>query len=202
MAAVLTGVAVLSVSIGVTRPVVAQKARPDLAGTWTLNRPQSQLPTDVGFGMTVGPDKGDSPEPKGPGGEEAGRGVMAIPKMMMASPEEAEISKELVNNERVAPSTIVILQTDTTVSISDGHPTRTFHPGGKEDIQQLLAGPIGTISKWDGPRLVIEYTISKDRKLRYTYGRETATSPLVVLVQFLEKGKGDAMKRVYDLKSK
>jgi hypothetical protein len=127
-------------------------------------------------------------------------GVLAIPKMLSESPEEAAISRVLVNNERTAPTTLVIVQTDTAVSISDGRPTRTFHPGGKEDIQQLTAGPIGTTSRWDGVKLVVEYAISKDRKLRYTYSRDAASSPLVVQVQFLEKGKGDAIKRVYDLK--
>jgi hypothetical protein len=206
-AAVFVAVVAVMGSIGAERGVFARAPHPDLAGTWVLNRQQSQLPTDVGFGMIVPPDTGDATTSTRGGGR-GGRGgggpvAVAIPKTLMESPEEAALGKELVENERTAPSTLVITQTEAVLTVTDDHSRKwTYHPGAKEDIQQLVAGPIGTTTKWDGAKLVVDYSISKDRKVRYTYSREAASSPLVVEVQFLEKGKGDAIKRVYDMKTK
>jgi hypothetical protein len=173
---------------------------PDLSGSWTLNRQLSQLPTEVGFGLIVPPDMGDSSGQGGRsgGGGRGGGGAEVAPKILMESPEDAAKVRELVLSEMTPASSLTIVQTDALVTITDARATRTFHTNGKEDIQQLAAGPIGTTAKWDGLKLVIDYNIEKDRKLRYTYTRESDHAPLVVQVQFLEKGKGDAIKRVYD----
>lgn len=185
----------------------ASADHPDLSGSWTLNRQLSQLPAEVGFGLIVPLDTGDASQQGGRSrgggrGGGGGGGAEPAPRVLMESPEDAAKVRELVLIEMTPASSLTIVQTDALVTITDSHGTRTFHTSGKEDIQQLLAGPIGTTAKWEGPKLVIDYNIEKDRKVRYTYGREAASSPLVVQVQFLEKGKGDAIKRVYDRTSK
>jgi hypothetical protein len=78
---------------------------------------------------------------------------------------------------------------------------RTFHPTGKEEIQQLDAGPIGAVSRWTGNQLEIRVTIEDDRRFRYTYSR--APNGQLVVETRLEEGRAskadDVIKRVYDL---
>ena len=79
--------------------------------------------------------------------------------------------------------------------------TFTFHPNGKDEIEQLEAGPVDAITKWTGNQLEIRLTIENYRRFRYTYSR--APGGQLVIETRLEEGRsctaGDVIRRVYDL---
>jgi hypothetical protein len=58
--------------------------------------------------------------------------------------------------------------------------------------------PVAETAKRDVGRLVVLYSVEQGRDLRYTYSRETSPPRLVVDVQFVERGGGDHVRRVYE----
>ena len=191
-------------------------ARPDFSGTWTLNRELSAFPREVGFDPDW-QDSGSSGQSGsgrsggGGGGRGGGRGSRTSsgggggsgrlsPTAHQESEEDSRKIKELVEVVKTPSARLTITQTDPAMIIVDDRDRRqTFHIGGKEDTIDLEAGPIGAITKWEDAQLVIRYLVEKDRELRYRYSREPGTSRLVVEVQFADHGRGELIKRVYDV---
>jgi hypothetical protein len=204
-------VTAIGLMCGVVAGGVRGASRPDLSGTWTLNRELSEFPRETGFDpdwLNGGSEKaGETGTGRSGGGGRAGRtgrsgGGGSIrtpgPGTHFESEEDTKKIQELVNEVKNPPVRMTIVQTDTAVTISDARGwTRTVHAGGKEETLQLNAGPIGVVTKWEDPKLVIRYLVEKDRELRYRYSR-TETRRLAVEVQFAEHGHGDVIKRVYD----
>ena len=178
----------------------------DLSGTWQLNRSQSQFPKEVAFGPQFQGDQSD-PESRGGGGGRGGRGgggggLLPNSSARPPSREDVEKTDQLMDEIKNPPATLTISQTEESVTIADGEGlSRIFRTNAKQQVQQFKAGPMLTISTWTAGKLVVEYQIEKDRKVRYSYARSTgptAQPQLQVEVQLLEKGKGTPIKRVYD----
>jgi hypothetical protein len=94
---------------------------------------------------------------------------------------------------------LTIVETRTAVTITDDHGrSRTFQPNGREDLIQLDGVPIGVVARREAGRLVVLYKVQQGRELRYTYSHTTDPSQLVVDVQFIERGGGDRIRRVYE----
>jgi hypothetical protein len=186
--------------------VSAATGKPDLTGTWRLNRGVSEFPHDLGFGPDwQDPDsKGNQASGRGGGGSRrSGRGggggsVNIRPPVNLPESEEDSLKIDQLLGEVRDPSpSLTIVQSESAVTITDDRGTaRTFHTNGKEEFQKLDAGPMGTTSKWAAGTLVIEYRVAKDQELRYSYGRDGPR--LQVRVQLLEKGKGAPITRIYD----
>jgi hypothetical protein len=189
---------VLAILAAVTGGVVNIPAfqGPSLAGRWSLNRAQSQFPRDLGFGMDmVAPGASDR------SGADAGAasGTMRGNNPRPVSEEQARNEQQLVTEVRNPPAFLAITQTDAAITLTDERGrTRTFHPDGRDEFQQLESGPMATVTRWDGPRLVVRYKVQADRELRYTLSRASETGPLVVQVQFVERGGRDVVTRIYD----
>jgi len=169
---------------------------PSLAGRWSLNRAQSQFPREVGFGMdVVPPGTGDRA-----GGEEGGvAGSMRGNNPRPVSEEQARNEQQLVAEVKAPPAFLSITQTESVVTITDERGrTLTLHPDGREEFQRLDAAPVATVTRWDGPRLVVRYKVQADRELRYTLSRASEVAPLIVQVQFVERGGRDVVTRTYD----
>ena len=169
---------------------------PSLAGRWVLNRTQSQFPREVGFGMdVVPPGTGDRV-----GGEEGGvAGSMRGNNPRPVSEEQARNEQQLVAEVKAPPAFLSITQTESVVTITDERGrTLTLHPDGREEFQRLDAAPVATVTRWDGPRLVVRYKVQADRELRYTLSRASEVAPLIVQVQFVERGGRDVVTRTYD----
>jgi len=169
---------------------------PSLAGRWSLNRAQSQFPREVGFGMdVVPPGTGDRV-----GGEEGGvTGSMRGNNPRPVSEEQARNEQQLVAEVKAPPAFLSITQTESVVTITDERGrTLTLHPDGREEFQSLDAAPVATVTRWDGPRLVVRYKVQADRELRYTLSRASEVAPLIVQVQFVERGGRDVVTRTYD----
>jgi hypothetical protein len=172
---------------------------PALAGTWTLNRALSQFPREVGFGMDVVPSsRSGSGNPAGAeGGLPSGN-----PKSLTAKPQTQEVARntqQLVDEVRNPPVRLTIAQTAAAVTMTDDRGrSRTFHPDGREELQALDAGPIATMTRWEGARLVVRYKVEPGRELRYSYSRKADPPQLVVQAEVLERGGRDTVIRTYD----
>jgi hypothetical protein len=190
-----------------------------LAGRWKLNRGLSELPAEVGFGLASSGDdstSGGRQSGGGGGGGGGGRrrggggsggGTRGGPgsfdsTSVRVSEEDASKIKELIADARNPSPVLAISQTETSVTITGSQDrARVFHPTGKEELEQLDAGPIGSTSRWNGQQLVIQFTITDRRVFRYLYSR--LPSGQLLVETRLEEGrareKADAIKRVYDL---
>jgi hypothetical protein len=193
--------------VGIPRPasVWAQDAA-DFAGRWTLNRGLSEFPSEVGFGLdllaTGGPDAAP-PASGGRGRRGSGGGGGARP--FAARPEsldDARRLQQLTAEVRNPSAHLTIVQAPNAVTFTDDRgQSRTFHPdlrGNKEEELQLDQAPVGVTAKWEAGRLVVLYSVEQGRELRYTYSRVASPPQLVVDVQFIERGSGDKVRRVYE----
>jgi hypothetical protein len=192
-----------------SKNVPAASATPDLSGTWQINRTQSEFPDEVAFApqlQDTGPATSSGRSGGGGGGRRGGRGgggaVVRLPSRTALPESEEDVRKidQLMDEVKNPAATLTISQTDAAVTISDQQSgSRTFRTNGKEQVQQLKAGPMVTTSAWESGKLVIDYHVEKDRRVRYRYARSAGQPQLQIEVQLLEKGKGAPIKRIYDV---
>ena len=185
-----------------------------LAGRWRLNRELSEFPKEVAFGIES--TNGDAP-PSGrqSGGSQGGGGRRGGGRAKTAgsggagfsiqsareSEEDVNKIKELIAEARNPSTVLTIAQTDTAVIITDSQDrTHAFHPTGKEETEQLAAGPIGATSKWSGPQFSVQFTVRSDRIFRYVYSRLPGGQLLVEtrLEEGRSRDKTEVIRRVYD----
>jgi hypothetical protein len=195
---------VVAVASGIPRPtsVGAQDAS-GFGGRWTLNRELSQFPREMGFGvdsLSTG-GSGLGPIPSGGRGRRSSSGGGAF----MARPEsedDARRLQQLTAEVRDPSAHLTIVETPTAVTFTDDRgQSRTFHPDGtgkKEEVLQLDGVPVGATAKREAGRLVVLYHVEEGRELRYTYSRAASPPQLVVDVQFIERGGGDTIRRIYE----
>jgi hypothetical protein len=187
-----------------------------IAGRWRLNRELTDFPKEVGFGIDL-PGDGDSSAGRsgGRGGGGGGRrggsrgsggsgGVSASPfgaSSVRQSEEDAKKIRELIDEVRMPSAVLTIAQTETAVTITDAqNHSRTFHPNGKEETEELTAGPVGATSSWRGGQLVVEMVVEENRRFRYSYTR-SPNGQLIVETRLEERRSRNAdggIKRVYD----
>jgi hypothetical protein len=205
----ITVIGVLCV-VGMARGRAA--SRPDLSGTWTLNRSLSEFPPEVGFDpdwhdADTGGQASTGRSSAGRGGRGGSRGSggggsnrTGSVSPVFESEEDSRKNRELINEIKEPADTLTISQTDAAVTMVDaGGRARTFHTGGKEDKVELDAGPLGAIAKWENAQLVIRLLVEKNRELRYRYSRDPGAPRLLVEVQFADHGRGAIIRRTYDL---
>ena len=107
--------------------------------------------------------------------------------------------QQLTAEVRNPSAHLTIVETPTAVTITDDRgQSRTFHPDGKEEVLQLDGVPVGVTAKREAGRLVVLYKVEQGRELRYTYSRAASPPQLVVDVQFIERGGGDEVRRIYE----
>jgi hypothetical protein len=170
----------------------------DLDGMWKLNRELSQFPREVGFGMdVVGGGKTTMTDPgRGGGGQSVSPGLVTN---RPASREEAQNSRQLVDEVRNPPASLTIAQKGGAIVVTDERGReRTYYPDGREAFTPLDAAPVSTVTRWEGGRLVIRYKVEPGREVRYTVSRRTSPAQLVVQAELLERGGRDVVVRVYE----
>ena len=175
-----------------------------LGGVWTLNRSASELPREIGFTAEwlppQGRGSGDSDAPSGGGrrggrggGGSTGGGAFGAPR---ESYEDARRVQFLTGEARNPPTRLTIVDTPTAITLTtELGQSRTLHPSGHEESIEVGGVPLVVTTKRDGDTVVATYTIDKDRQVRYTF---TPGARLVVDVEFLERGKGDKARLIYD----
>jgi len=182
-------------------PSAAQTASP-LGGVWTLNRSLSEMPPEIGFDVNWFPTpSGGGQSSERPGGR--GRRGSTSSAPFSAPPregyEDARRVQLLTGQARNPPARLTIVDTPASVTITNElGQSRTIHPAGREEAIEIEGVPTSVTSRRDGDRLIVVYHAERDRDVRYTYSRAAGAPQLVVEVEFLERGKGDKAKRVYD----
>ena len=184
-----------------------------LAGAWTLNRQLSQFPTEIGFsadflsalGPGAGPvgggrrGGGGGGGNRGGGGGGANRGGFGPSGMVHETEEDSRRISTLTDEVRNPFDHLTIAVTPTDVTITpDRAPARTLHTDGRDDTVPL--GRVTSVANttWDAGRLVVVYKAGTGRQLRYVYSLNSNPVQLIVEVEFLERGGGDKVRRVYD----
>ena len=105
----------------------------------------------------------------------------------------------LTNEARDPAAVLVITETATEVVITpDKGAARTFHPTGREEALPLGEVTAIASSTREAGRLIVRYKANPGQELRYTYSRVASPPQLVVEVQFIDRGKGEIIKRVYE----
>ena len=193
----------------------------DLSGTWTLNGGQSDMPVEVGFdpdwvdtetttGARGGSSGGSGGQSSGGGGRGGARssgggggrssGGSGTIQTLRESEEDSKKIRELVADVKHPPASLTITQTDAAITIAPASgPARTYHLNGKEETVRLESGAgVGSLTKWEPAGLVVRYLVAKNRELRFTFARTAGARRLVVSTQFVERGKGQIIKRVYE----
>ena len=199
LAAILAGTMV----VGISRPApVEAQDKEDLAGRWALNRELSQFPREIGFGVDWLSPTGSSQESTTGGGRGrrgSGGGAAGVFPARTESADDAKRVQQLTAEVRKPSATLTVVETPTAVTITDDRgQSRTFHPDAKREILQLDGVPVGVTAKREAGRLVVVYSVEQDRELRYSYSRAASPPQLVVEVQFVERGGGDRVRRVYE----
>ena len=197
---------VLSIGVGAPRPASAEtQDAPRVAGLWRLNRELSQLPREIGFRVDwlsangSGQDAGGSGGRGGHGSSGGGAGAFATGR---ESEEDAKRLELLTEEVRNPSARLAIVETPAAITITDDRgQSRTFHPEGRQEVLQLDGVPVGVTTKREAGRLVVLYQVEQGRELRYTYSRTESPAQLVVDVQFVQRGGGDKVRRVYEPQS-
>lgn len=168
-----------------------------LAGRWALNQELSQFPREIGFSVDWMAGAG-SPSAAGGGSPGGGSPRTAFPVLRISR--EDSLRNSLLTAEVREPATrLTIADTAGEVIITpDGGSPRTLTPSGKEALVQLEGVSVVTTTTREAGRLVVRYRVNAQHELRYTYSRVATPPQLIVDVQFVERGKGDTVRRVYE----
>ena len=193
----------LAAAVAAPTPLSAQNPM-QLAGAWTLNRQLSQFPTDIGFsadflgalGPIGGPVGGGGR--RGGGGGGANRGGFNGPRVVRETEADSQRISTLTDEVRNPFDHLTIAVTPTDVTITpDRAPARMLHPDGRDDTVSLGRVTSDVTTTWDAGRLVVVYKAGPGRQLRYVYSLNDNPIQLIVDVEFVERGGGDKVRRVY-----
>jgi hypothetical protein len=115
------------------------------------------------------------------------------------SAEDSKRTRLLTDEVRTPSAYLTIVDTPTLVTFTDDHgQSRAFRPDGRDEAVQLVEGvSAGVTTKREMGKLVVLYKVQQGRELRYTYSRVDSPAQMVVDVEFVERGGGDKVRRVY-----
>jgi hypothetical protein len=194
-------------------PAHAQNVSP-FAGVWTLNRPLSELPREIGFNVnwlapsggtsqSGGSSGGSSGGGRGRRGSGGGGGGNRGPTGAFSGPREsyddARRVQFLTGEARNPAARLMIVDTPAAVTITNElGQSRVLHPTGREESIELQGVQLFVTTKREADQLVAVYRVEQNREVRYTYSRSASPPQLVVDVQFLEHGAGDKARQVYE----
>ncbi|MBS1818899.1 MAG: hypothetical protein JSU08_13280 [Acidobacteria bacterium] len=179
------------------RVVIRAQEAQGLSGTWTIDRENSQFPREVGFDADFVPTGR-------PDGDRGRRGVVggALPALRPQgeSYDAAQRRQVLTDEVRNPPSRLTIVEAPDAVTFTDQQGnSRTIHPDGRAETIQVGSVPVLVTARREGAALIVLYAVADLRQIRYSYAREPGSDALVVDTQFLERGSGDTVRRVYAL---
>jgi hypothetical protein len=182
-------------------PVWAQSTS-GFTGRWTLSRELSQFPREVGFGvdwLSPGAAGRDSRESGGGGQSGSGGGGTDPFTARRESEDDARRLRQLTAEVRNPSTHLTIIETSTALTITDDRGlARTFRLDGRDQVLEIDGVPVGVTAKREAGRLVVLYGVEQGRELRYTYSRVANPPQLAVDIQFLERGRGDGVRRIYE----
>jgi hypothetical protein len=172
----------------------------DLSGTWTLDTYLSDSPEQIAtavrldLGLAAADMSFGRGEGRGSGAARGGRdadrerGSAAArntpPRSDLSQDEQARID-EVTTLVRYAPATVTVAQTATSVTFTDPRSgPRTFQTSGKREKQTFGSTTVDSTARWEGPQLVIELDLPKDRKMTTNWSIVPTTKQLMMRVTF------------------
>ncbi|MGC4080594.1 MAG: hypothetical protein QM736_00370 [Vicinamibacterales bacterium] len=170
-----------------------------LSGTWTIDRDASEFPREVGFNADFVPSpRPDNAGPQGRGRRGGSGGAMQALRPQGESYDAAQRRQVLTDEVRLPPTRLTIVDTPDSIVVTDqeGH-SRTFHPDGRAETLQIGTASVLTTVRREGNAVIVLYAVADLRQIRYTYSREPGSPTLMVDTQFLERGSGDSVRRIY-----
>ena len=179
---------------------------PALGGVWTLNRSSSDVTKDIGFNVEFLPGASNS-NPNDPNGGSSGRrrggggssGGTGSPGMARESYDDAQRVQFLTNEARNPPARMTIVDTGAAITLTtDIGQSRTLHPTGREETVEIGGATLIESTRRDADAVVVTYSVMKDRQVRYTLTPSANPQRLVIEIEFLDHGKSDKAKLVYD----
>jgi hypothetical protein len=183
--------------------VVAQEGT-SLSGTWTIDRAASEFPRELGFGASFVPiEDGAQGNNRGrggrPGGNNSPGGVSPALRPQGPSYDDGQRREQLTEEVRTPPTRLTIVESVDSVTMTDENGrSRAFHPDGRAETLQVGGVPVLTTARRADGKLIVLYAVEDLRQIRYTYSRSmTSPNQLQIDVEFLERGKGDVVRRVY-----
>jgi len=200
--ALLTGTAVHDFPVRAQAP-----ARPDLTGTWVLNR---ELTDRVGTGTAPeDADRGGRRAPPGggmggPGGMGGRGGGMRGPGAGGGMPdrEEMERRRSAMDAAMRVPSRLIIVNGESGLVVTDEEGVSMRIPvEGKKDTGAVNGVPFETTSKWEGAALRVERKFKGGLKVVDHYS-VAGEARLLTVTSKIEGGRGGrTVSRVYDSSS-
>jgi hypothetical protein len=216
-AAIVLAAAVVSVrahSAPASPPQASDK--PDFSGTWQLDRGISTDLTSLTFEPRANGDNQRASMGRGGYGGRGGgggggfggfggRNTSRAPAKT-GTPEEQARLKELTDQIRSGSATLVISHHEPTLAISDAQgKTRFLKTDGGTDQNQLASSTIESTTRWEGSRLITDYTLGTSRMLAYTFTLLPATKQLVIRIKLEDsqnpRAAGPEAKLAYTLSS-
>lgn len=188
--------------------VAAAQSPMDLTGSWTLNRVSSQFPEEIGFSAgtfenPAGARGGTGSGRRGGGGGSGGGGrppeELRARLILPETEEDARRRRFLTDEVRLPPErlTIAVMPSSVVLTPEPGA-ARTVLPGRRDEAVAIGSMTTTTTATWEGDRLVIAYTAEPGRVVRYAYTVNQSPRQLIVEIEFVGRGGGDKVRRVYD----
>ena len=164
-----------------------------LSGTWEIDRDASEFPKEIGFNA----DFLSVPGADVPGGRGRGPGGAAPALRPQGESYDSAQRRDRLTAEVRTPAVRLTIddQPDVVTLIDERGSTRTFHPDGRSEVLDISGVSVLTNARREGDVLVVSYSVADLRQLRYSYVR--IEGRLVVDVQFLERGRGQSVRRAY-----
>jgi hypothetical protein len=186
--------------------------RPNFSGTWSLDRGISNDPAQASFDAP----RDQSSQRSGRSGGSRSRGGIGgfggfggnrpgnRDTATSTTPDEKARLQALTDELKKDCATLVISHHDPSFVINDAqNHTQFFQTTGSTDDHPLGSVTVSSTTRWDGSRLVTEYSLSSRQKLVYTFTQLPATKQLVLRVKLdASEGRrvdGPELKLVYKL---
>src|SRR4051812_23823346 len=173
-----------------------------LNGVWTLNRALSAFPKEIGFSIDVPLSPEDSQDGasgrarRGSGGSRTSGNPLAGRR---ESYEDGQRKQLITGEARNPPSRLMFVDSGAAVTMTnDLGQSRSLRPSGRPEPVDIQGVVFLVTTRRDGDRLIATYQIEQDREVRYTYSPALNPHRLTVDIEFLERGTGDKISRVYD----
>jgi len=164
----------------------------DLSGTWTLDTYLSDSPEQVAAAVRLDLGIGAvnrAPNDATSGGGQRGygrggyRGQGQTPPRQDLTPEEQARLDEVANTVRYAAATLTIAQNGSSVTFTDARGgARTYQTNGKKEKQTFGSATVDAAARWQGPQLVIETELPRDRHMTTTWSIVPTTKQLLMRV--------------------
>ena len=188
--------------------LLSLQTSPTLGGVWTLNRTASELPREIGFNAewlqqqsSGQSDSGAAPANgggRGRRGSSGGGGRGGAFSMPRESYDDSRRVQFLTGEARNPPTRVIVVDTPSAITMTNElGQSRTLHPTGREEEVEVGGVPLLATTHRDGDKLVVLYTVDKDRQVRYTYTPSASPAQLIVDIEFLQHGNSDKAKLVY-----